>query len=114
MRNVLLTAEEATLVFTALNQGNPQTGLSIPEIRAVLPILDALEARAQKHIMPNNTGETLLFVDTPLQLKEAEYSLLLQKLENSSGWKSADVGRRVIKLTERLKEIPNTNIQAEG
>lgn len=115
MRQFHVTAEEATLIFTALNNGDPQRGLSIVEIRAVLPILDALENTAKKQMLPDGSGESLIFVDTELTLKDSEHQLLIQKLEASGGWKSADVGRKVIRLNNRIKELPSVlTLQEKG
>lgn len=110
MRTISLTADEANLVYLTLDQAPPQRGLSVSDIRKVLPLMDKLEAPA-KHI-PVPGGERLEFVDMELQLKESEYQLVLSKFEESAGWSNANIGRRVIRLIDRLKEIPATGEQS--
>lgn len=111
MRKIKLEALEANLIYAVLNQGDPQHGYSIAELRKVIPILDKLEARATR----NNTaeGETLTFSDMELELKESEYSLIKQTLETSSGW-TAVQGRKVLALIEKLEETPQVKEEGES
>jgi len=106
MRKVKLTGEEANLVFSALENGDPQRGLSLADVRTVMPVLEKLEAQATRQAIPG--GEKLIFnPQLELVLKESEFQTLKSKLEGSSGWANATVGRKVVKLLERLAETPN-------
>lgn len=103
MRNVKMTGEEAQLVFSALDAGDPQKGVSLHEIRVVLPLMDKLELQATKSPIPG--GERLVFNDqVEVSLKESEFNTLTAKLEGSAGWASASIGRKVVRLLDRLKE----------
>jgi hypothetical protein len=104
MRKIMLTSEQAQICFSALDNPEPQKGLSVQEIRATLPLMDKLEANAER--IPVQGGERIIFKDQELKMKEAEYQLLLTKLETSSGWASMSVGRRVLMLVDALKELP--------
>ena len=105
MRKVKLTGEEANLVFASLENGDPQRGLSLADVRTVMPILEKLEAQADRQAIPG--GEKLVFHDnTELVLKESEFTTLKAKLEGSTGWANASVGRRVVKIIDRLTETP--------
>ena len=106
MKKVTLTGEEANLVFTALDNGDPQRGLSLNEIRTLVPLMDKLEAQAEKQPLPGGQGERLIFRDVILVLKESEFTTLKSKLEGSGGWLTATTGRKIIKLIDRLKETP--------
>jgi hypothetical protein len=108
MRKITLTPTESKIMFDALDQGSPQQGLTVSEIRKALPVLDKIEESAEKRVVNTQNGpnEVLDFKETILELKESEYSYCLQKVENSSGWVSATFGRHIIKLIDKLKESP--------
>jgi len=107
MKKITLTGEEAQLIFSALDNGDPQRGLSLTEIRSLLPVMDKLEAQAERLPLVSGQGERFVFKDgTMLLLKESEFTTMINKLETSGGWASALVGRKVIRLIDRLKETP--------
>ena len=103
MRRMNLTANEIKLIHTVLNSGDQQRGLSLPEIRTLLPLVDKLEVNAKRRQLPD--GEMLEFVDASFVFKESEYNTILTKMEASSGWVSVDFGRKVIALVDKLKEV---------
>jgi hypothetical protein len=91
------------LVFTSLDHGDPQRGVSLNEVRTVLPIMDKFEEQSTKTAVPG--GERVVFNEQlTLSLKESEFNTLTSKLEGSAGWASASVVRKVIRLLDRLKE----------
>jgi len=110
MRTIKLNGDEVKSLYDALNQGDPQRGMTITEIRDIMPIMDKLEVNAKKTNMPTPNGvrQVLQFQETDLGLKESEYTLAVDKLEGSSGWVSVEIGRGVVKLIDKLKEVPST------
>ena len=107
MRKIKMTGEEASLVFNALEAGDPQRGLGLADIRNLMPILDKLEKGAKKVQVPG--GERLEFLPTvELSLKESEFTLVMSKLESSTGWTTVTVGRKVVALVDCIKETPLT------
>ena len=107
MRKVSMTPDDAQVLYTTLNAGDPQSGLSLSAIRTILPIMDALEKHGERVSVPN--GEVMDWKNPfVLELKESEYNLCTSKLEASNGWRSATAGRLVIKLIDKFKETPIT------
>lgn len=106
MRNLKVTAEEANLVFNVVNAPtDPRKGLSTAEIRAALSLFEKCESLATKERVPQ--GEKLTFKDGTLEMKESEYSLLLNKFEEFTGWTSMEQGRKVVNFVNSLKELPS-------
>ena len=107
MRTMKLNGDEVKAMYDALNQGDPQRGLTVSEIREVMPIMDKLEETAKKSKIPTPQGprEVLTFQETVLKLKESEYDILNRRLENSGGWVTVEIGRRVVNLIDKLKEV---------
>ena len=107
MRKVTMTGDEASLVFNALEAGDPQRGLGLADIRNLMPILDKLEKGAKKIPVPG--GERIEFAPTvEVALKESEFNLVISKLDSSTGWISVTVGRKVVALVDRIKETVST------
>ena len=106
MKRIKLTGEEANLVFNALDNGDPQRGLGLQDIRTLIPIMDKLEAQAKRTVVPG--GERLEFpAELELSLKESEFTTVVSKLEASTGWTNVTTGRKVVRLVDRIKETPS-------
>ena len=107
-RKITMTGDELKVLHDSVNQGEPQKGLNIKEIRELIPIVDKLEINAEKKQIFNQGQpiQMLTFKETTIELKESEYNICVSKLENSSGWVNVDYGRRVVALLDRIKEIP--------
>lgn len=117
MREVNLNASETNIVFTVLNQGDPQRGLTVQEIRTVMPLLDEIEKSIINRKPGPDGAEFVNFGPAKLKLKESDYNFILQKLENSGGWSNAAQGRVVVALIDRFKEIsplPDNDKKPEG
>jgi len=106
MRKAKLTKEEAGIIYSVLNNpANPQAGLSIKEVRTISPILDKMEENGTPEVTKDGS-ELIRFNDMEIDLKESEYSLIKDRLTNSSGWANAVIVRRtVIPLCEKLEEL---------
>jgi hypothetical protein len=101
MRKLTLTKDEAGILHTAINQGDPQRGLTLREIRDAIPILDRLELHAKQV-----RGIHVFEKDVELELKESEYIFVRDKLDNSGSWISVSAGRTVVALADRFAELP--------
>ena len=108
MRTTKLTGDEVKVLYDTLNQGDPQRGLSISEVRELMPIIDRLEAPATKRQIttPQGRQEIIEFKATTLVLKESEFTICLNKLDSTAGILSVEYGRKVVNLHDKLKEIP--------
>ena len=100
MRKINLNAIEASILHAAVNTGDPQRGVTLAEVRELSPLLDMLEV--------GSTGEGIdrIFRPVELALKESQYTTIKNKLGASVGWRSVEHGRLVMKLEDRLKELP--------
>lgn len=105
MRTINLTATETKLIHGVMNVGDPQRGLSLSEIRTLIPLMDKIEATVTRKQVEQ--GEMLEFKDMTLEATESEYEMINKKLESSSGWMNVEVGRIVLKLIDKLKDIPS-------
>ena len=106
MRKINLTKDEAGVVYTVLNQpANPQQGLSIKEVRKLSPILDKLESAGDLETDAEGTESLRFGGAIDLELKESEYMLVKDRVENSSGWVNAMFVRKVVSpLLEKIEE----------
>jgi len=112
MKKVKLTKDEVKNLYDTLNQGNPQRGLTMQDVRERSPIMDKLEENATKSIVdtPQGPGESITFSDTELILKESEHAICMSCLDSSAGLATVTYGRLLMKLYEKVKEaetIPN-------
>lgn len=108
MRKVTLTGREIRALYDSLNMGDPQRGLNMSDIRTRLPLFEKIESRSNKKVIQTQQGpqEILEFKDSDLILKESEYSLCINVLENSGGWLTMEAGIIPLKLAIKLKEVP--------
>lgn len=112
MRKLKLTREEGSAIYTVLNSpANPQSGLSIKEVRKISPVLDKLEECGE--MIEDPKGEFLKLPEAfETELKESEYILIKDRIENSGNWANANFVRKVLMpLIEKLEETPK---QEEG
>ena len=100
MRKINLNAMEASLTHAALNMGDPQRGLSMQEIRDMVPLLDMIEAQS------SGQGMQRVFKSIELTLKESQWEQVKNKIAHSSGWISVESGRVIMKLEDKIKESP--------
>lgn len=113
MRKVSLNRDEGNAIYTVLNNpANPQAGLSIKEVRKINPILDKIEGAGE--FVENDQGEFIKLPESfSLELKESEYTLIKDRIENSGNWVNASIVRKtILPLIEKLEE--SEKIEEEG
>jgi hypothetical protein len=102
MRKINLNAVEASIVHAVLNMSDPQRGLTMQEVRDAIPLLDMVEANCTQE-----NGQRI-FKPVDLVLKESQFEMLKNKFSKSCGWLSVEHGRAVVKLEDKIKDIPFT------
>lgn len=101
-RKVCLKANEASLLYSLLNDGGIQ-GMSMKEVRTMLPVMDKIGSFAEKKIV--NDKEILNFKDGETVLKESELDLVIKKIDGVQGIMNMEIGRKVIALVARSVAI---------
>lgn len=107
MKRIKLSGDEVKILHDCLNQGDPQRGMGLSEIRELMPLVDKLEAPAEKKNIttPQGQREMLNFKDMELVLKESEFTTCTQKMDGATGLMTVDYGRKIVELLDRMKEI---------
>ena len=97
MRRLKITFEESRLLFSAMDAGDPEKGLSMSDIRYRAPLMDKLEGLTNA----NADDRTMELI-----LEETEFYTIMGCLELSKGWANYTVGKQALRLLEKIIKLP--------
>lgn len=102
MRELRLTGDEAQVLHMTLATGSGK-GYTIKDLRAMLPVLEALEAQGRE------VGVDYAFdsdIEVVLLMKESEYTKVKKAYEGSAGWTARGKRAAILSVEDKLNECP--------
>lgn len=107
MRRVNLVKNEMSLLYSILNIGGGEKGLTLKEVNDLKPLMEKVCKNAE--FFMQNENEMVRFNDSELVMKESEWSMIKRKIEGMSGIANYEIGKKISDLLEKFKELPEVH-----